>query len=706
MGMIDGRHFMFWCQKVLPLVYDDSLSYYEVLCKVRDYLNNIIDDLKAVSDITDENQKQIAVINQEIEEINKEIDELVASGFMPSFGGTWDNTKSYLKYTIVYYSENGNSYMAKQDVPVGIAITNEDYWQIISNYSSQLNDILEQIAQIEEEVNTLKEYTAEKDLSESLWMQSHMFVSEAGTQPQGSCIVRINNVDYLFALFYAGSDSNDIIRKIRISDGVVTNSLTGYNFGHGNTLTYNEHDKRIYVTSVNTTTVKVIDAETMDYIGYVEFGHNVNMCSWYNGKFYCATPIANHHIYVYDEGDLINPIDDFDVEIGDSLWNGMFVDEKYIYISVLRNTSTGKGIDGVAVYFKNGVLKGVVESLSAFEIEDIAGMVDGKFYITAYSGGGMAGFFGKVFDDNITYNRAERTKVRRIKTASENFTYYLDKTYTGNLSDGSQSHPFKAVAQMIHFSYLVQPTDLTIYVIGDWSESTLRFEMLAQIKQFNIRGTGTIGGLVCFGAGNVMVQDITISNDNDTSQWQGMANIYYGRSTFTNVTFSGEGTNYAIYVNNSDITLEGCTFNSPYGIFVNNDGKVMVGTECVFNCDGRYFRAYKGGVIHLQGVDISIASKLAQNDDRCDIFDGSIVLKDNDDLDDILIGCKAVCSTGTIANTILNAPVGGKSFCVYTTYTINQNGLYQHFVNADLAEYVRCYSSGTWSNWKEINVVT
>lgn len=32
----------FWCQKVLPLVYDDSLSYFEVLCKVQEKLNEII----------------------------------------------------------------------------------------------------------------------------------------------------------------------------------------------------------------------------------------------------------------------------------------------------------------------------------------------------------------------------------------------------------------------------------------------------------------------------------------------------------------------------------------------------------------------------------------------------------------------------------------------------------------------------------------
>lgn len=34
--------FRFWCQKVLPLVYDNSLSYYELLCKVVKYLNDVI----------------------------------------------------------------------------------------------------------------------------------------------------------------------------------------------------------------------------------------------------------------------------------------------------------------------------------------------------------------------------------------------------------------------------------------------------------------------------------------------------------------------------------------------------------------------------------------------------------------------------------------------------------------------------------------
>lgn len=40
--MNDLEHIRFWCQKVLPLIYDDSLSYYEFLCKVCDKVNEII----------------------------------------------------------------------------------------------------------------------------------------------------------------------------------------------------------------------------------------------------------------------------------------------------------------------------------------------------------------------------------------------------------------------------------------------------------------------------------------------------------------------------------------------------------------------------------------------------------------------------------------------------------------------------------------
>lgn len=40
----DLTTFKFWCYKVLPLVYDDSLSYYEVLNKLTEKLNEVIEN--------------------------------------------------------------------------------------------------------------------------------------------------------------------------------------------------------------------------------------------------------------------------------------------------------------------------------------------------------------------------------------------------------------------------------------------------------------------------------------------------------------------------------------------------------------------------------------------------------------------------------------------------------------------------------------
>lgn len=48
--MIDMPYFRFWCYTVLPLVYDNSLSYYEILCKVVTYINELIEQDKIFGD--------------------------------------------------------------------------------------------------------------------------------------------------------------------------------------------------------------------------------------------------------------------------------------------------------------------------------------------------------------------------------------------------------------------------------------------------------------------------------------------------------------------------------------------------------------------------------------------------------------------------------------------------------------------------------
>ena len=65
--------FRFWCQKVLPLVYDDSLSYMELLAKVVNYLNNTISDVANA----EENISKLANAYEELQDyVNEYFDNL------------------------------------------------------------------------------------------------------------------------------------------------------------------------------------------------------------------------------------------------------------------------------------------------------------------------------------------------------------------------------------------------------------------------------------------------------------------------------------------------------------------------------------------------------------------------------------------------------------------------------------------------------
>lgn len=76
------RPLRFWCQKVLPLVYDDSLSYYEVLCKVREKLNEIIKEQNKQADIIKEIQEAIQKLDEWIENFDTEFIEKVVREYL------------------------------------------------------------------------------------------------------------------------------------------------------------------------------------------------------------------------------------------------------------------------------------------------------------------------------------------------------------------------------------------------------------------------------------------------------------------------------------------------------------------------------------------------------------------------------------------------------------------------------------------------
>lgn len=123
------RPFKFFCQKVLPVVYDDSLSYYELLCKVVDVLNKTIENENKLVDGYEELAKFVSDYFDNLdvqEEIDNKLDEMVESGeFMRII-------EPYLIKTVKFYTTIDELYQSEETVG-SYVIYNGEIYNIIEN---------------------------------------------------------------------------------------------------------------------------------------------------------------------------------------------------------------------------------------------------------------------------------------------------------------------------------------------------------------------------------------------------------------------------------------------------------------------------------------------------------------------------------------------------------------------------------------------
>lgn len=87
MAFNEIRPFRYWCNKVLPMVYDDSLSYYELLCKVVKHLNDIGSGVNSLSEnvqfVYEEFNKFIKDFDGAVDEVVEEsLDRFVREGMV------------------------------------------------------------------------------------------------------------------------------------------------------------------------------------------------------------------------------------------------------------------------------------------------------------------------------------------------------------------------------------------------------------------------------------------------------------------------------------------------------------------------------------------------------------------------------------------------------------------------------------------------
>lgn len=79
------KDFKFWCQQVLPLVYGNEISYYEVLCKMTVYLNEVIQNMKAAENYLEIFGESYNAIVDMQNKINAEIEKIKNGDYFPQY---------------------------------------------------------------------------------------------------------------------------------------------------------------------------------------------------------------------------------------------------------------------------------------------------------------------------------------------------------------------------------------------------------------------------------------------------------------------------------------------------------------------------------------------------------------------------------------------------------------------------------------------
>ena len=128
--MPDLKYFKFWCYKVLPLVYDDSLSYYEVLCKVVDYINNLIDQDRVFADEIADLQNDLATVKTWIDNFSTSYAEEIIANALATMIFVEISDAGYF----IYYIPENWSDITFNTTGLDTAITGYGYGRLVLSY--------------------------------------------------------------------------------------------------------------------------------------------------------------------------------------------------------------------------------------------------------------------------------------------------------------------------------------------------------------------------------------------------------------------------------------------------------------------------------------------------------------------------------------------------------------------------------------------
>lgn len=131
---MDLTKFRFWCFKVLPLVYDDELSYYEVICKCVEYINNLIENDKAISNDVEQLKQEMKQVQEWINNYDTSFAESIIREYLATMIFVTISDSGYIVYNIPANWKSITFNTTGLDIDNNIGVGNYDYGHLVLSY--------------------------------------------------------------------------------------------------------------------------------------------------------------------------------------------------------------------------------------------------------------------------------------------------------------------------------------------------------------------------------------------------------------------------------------------------------------------------------------------------------------------------------------------------------------------------------------------
>lgn len=271
--------FRFYCQKVLPLVYDTSLSYYEVLCKVVDYLNKTMETVNEISDeldnlktgfdeLKDYIDKQIADVYIYIDaKFSKYTDEYFDTLIEQKFLEMIDSGYFPVYDFINYLPEYGMSAREDNGLKQYMSLDSDYYWYgscmggsylyIVSRGKSANNSYINKIDM------TTKTIVKSVDLGENTYIKTMSYDSV------NNIIMCVDDTNkYIYYLEPVNLTITGVLKYNRNTNeysNIISFDLMGNDFGYS--IPKGTNDILVYSYNGNSNIAKLIGYKNFDCIG-------------------------------------------------------------------------------------------------------------------------------------------------------------------------------------------------------------------------------------------------------------------------------------------------------------------------------------------------------------------------------------------------------------------------------------------------------